>query len=187
MIVQIRGTSGAGKSTVMKSVMEKLGEFEPRYFKGRKNPVWYLRPSLEGTRPIVVLSHYESPCAGCDVLGSSRIVYEILEMLDLRKYDILCEGLMLSEDVKWTSKLTETITHLYYLTTDIEVCIDRIKKRREEKGNDKPLDEGNTRRRFGVIERTRTKFEFTPVHCYRVSQNQATKKIVRRLLGNHNV
>ena len=186
MIVQVRGTSGAGKSTVIREVKAKMDYFEPRYIKGRKMPLFYLR-ELDGQRPCIILSHYESPCAGCDVLGSARHIFDLLQILDLGKYNILCEGLMLSEDTKWAMQISQVLGQHqtnYYLTTDIEECIERIKKRRAEKGNDKPLNEDNTRRRYEVINRTQTKLQDVPMlKSYRVSQRQAVKRIVKLLTG----
>src|SRR5580658_4523105 len=39
--IQVRGTSGSGKSTVMRSIMKKLGEWQPIFTDGRKKPLAY--------------------------------------------------------------------------------------------------------------------------------------------------
>jgi len=184
MIIQIKGTSGSGKSTGMVKFKDHVGGFEPRYLKGRKMPLWYVRSNPKG-KDTVILSHYESPCAGCDVFGSARIVYEVIEMFDLSKYDLVFEGLMLSEDTKWAlqmEKLLPKETHNIFLKTSIETCIDRIKKRRIEKGNTKPLDEANTRRRYEVINRARIKLDNEGINTYYVS-GKRVPSLISKLLG----
>jgi len=174
MIVQVRGTSGSGKTWVMREVMRALGERTLEVFtRGRKNPLWYHYGMT------TVLGHYEATCGGCDNIGSARQVFEVIQMVLPQCSHILCEGLLLSEDVKWTSQLDDV--HVLYLTTPVEQCIAQIKKRREEAGNEKPLNEANTRNRVAVIERSRVKLLALGVDCRRVSARQAPGTILKLL------
>ena len=91
MIIQIRGTSGSGKSTAMRRVIDGL-EWQSEYRPGRKKPL-YMR-SLNAQCRVVVLGHYDSLCGGCDTIGSARAVYELTQELkvvmmddDLRFYE----------------------------------------------------------------------------------------------------
>lgn len=173
LIIQVRGTSGSGKSTVMKRVMDSL-DLVPEYEEKRKRPLFY----SQGLR-LAVLGHYESPCGGCDTIGSARAVYDLIQRLTHRI--IICEGLLLSEDVKWSSQLKNL--RIIYLTTPVERCLAQIRSRREEAGNDKPLNEDNTRRRVAVIERSRVKLIDLGVRCIRASANQAPN-IIRKWIGD---
>lgn len=179
MIIQIRGTSGSGKSTVMKRVMERLGPAEAQYIVGRKKPQTYKYNGL-----IYVLGHYESACGGCDTIGSARAVYELIETLRHgpdRARHILCEGLLLSEDVKWSSQLPDL--RVIYLTTPLETCLAQIKQRRAAVGNEKELNPKNTTNRLAVIERSRVKLKELGVVCVRNSSDQAVDTILRWLKG----
>jgi hypothetical protein len=160
----------------MRRVLELLGdEWEKNYVGGSKKCRFYSR---NGT---VVLGSYENACGGCDGIGSARIVYDEIQshLADPSVRDILCEGLLLSEDVKWSSQLGGL--RIIFLTTPVEQCIEQIKRRRQEAGNDKPLNEENTRRRVAVIERARTRLELEGVTCRRASAEQAPRIILKWL------
>jgi hypothetical protein len=168
MIIQIRGTSGSGKSTVMRKVMDLVGVWEPVYKEGRKQPLYYT------SNGIVVLGHYNSPCGGCDTIGSARAVFDLIKSIDAKI--IICEGLLLSEDVKWSSQLTDL--RVIFLTTPLDQCLTWIAGRREKAGNDKPLNPSNTTNRVGVIERARMKLSLVGVQCSQCSAGKAPSVII---------
>lgn len=181
MIIQVRGTSGSGKSTVVRGVMTALGGWVPVCAAGRKRPLYYLR-----TGPAVaVLGHYESACGGCDTVGSARAVYELTAAVlrDGSVTHVLQEGLLLSEDAKWTAELARVIApvRVVFLTTPVERCIAQIKARRAEAGNDKPLNEANTRNRVAVIERARGKLVAGGIECHRASADRTPRIILNWL------
>jgi len=168
MIIQIRGTSGSGKSTVMKRVMDLVSkQWAPVYKDGRKQPLLYQAGK------VTVLGHYETPCGGCDTIGSAVAVFELITSLSSSV--ILCEGLLLSEDVKWSSQLKDI--HVFYLTTPIQTCLSQIRKRRIVASNSKPLNETNTTKRVAVIERSRIKLSGLGVDCQRCSADQGHRLI----------
>lgn len=185
MIIQIRGTSGSGKSTIMRQVMDDLGSWQSLYQPGRRKPYYYC---CHADPRLIVLGHYDSACGGGDTIGSARQIYDMA--MRLYRADtsraILMEGLLLSEDTKWTFQMAdECTTKTLFLTTDLETCIKQIKKRRKEVGNDKPLNETNTRNRFKVIERARKKlFVQGTMSVRRASPTQAKGIILRWLRNN---
>ncbi len=177
MIIQIRGTSGSGKTTVMRKVMDQLGPWEPQMIEGRKKPLFY-----SNRQDVVILGHYESPCGGGDTIGSAAQIYRLIESLDGGTYYghkrvILCEGLLLSEDVKWSSQLLDL--RVLFLTTPLERCLEQIKSRRLAGGNEKPLNPANTTNRVATIERARQKLVQLGIPCYRASSDQAPRIILR--------
>ncbi len=179
-VIQIRGTSGSGKTTVMKQVMNG-GEWNAAYIEGRKRPLYYESVALDWPRT-VVLGHYESACGGCDTIGSARAVYDLIQrvrgtdVLSSTDSVILCEGLLLSEDVKWSSQLPDL--KVIYLLTPIEQCLRQIEGRRKEAGNDKPLNPDNTKNRVYVIERSRVKLKEAGVTVCRCSADLAPSVIM---------
>ena len=92
---------------------------------------------------------------------------------------VLCEGLLLSEDVKWTSQMKDV--HCFFLTTSLERCLSQIKARRAEAGNEKPLNEYNTSNRVGVIEKARQRLLDLGVDCRRCSTDQCPELIMNLL------
>lgn len=172
MIIQIRGTSGSGKTWVMRKVMERLPPMEPQYVHGRKQPWYYIAGK------VAILGHYESTCGGCDNIGSAGNVFELIQYIPPELH-ILCEGLLLSEDTKWSSQLGDL--RVVYLTTPVDQCVEQIKKRRIDAGNTKPLNEENTRKRVRTVERSREKLTAAGVNCIRCSSKQAPDIICKWL------
>lgn len=178
MIVQVRGTSGSGKSTVMRAVMMAMGDWQSVQITGRKRPLYYLSAS---EWPLTaVLGHYESPCGGCDTVGSAAAVYDLIQKVVANgAVNVLCEGLLLSEDVKWSSQLPDL--KVIFLTTPLERCLRQIECRRATVGNDKPLNPDNTANRVAVIERARVKLLDRGITCRRASPEQAPRLIMEWL------
>ena len=177
MIIQVRGTSGSGKTWVMKSLLERLKPFKGVLVEGRKKPLFYVNSTS-----VAILGHYEAACGGCDNIGSAAAVAELIQNLREGVYPekagvIICEGLLLSEDSKWTSQMDDV--RVIYLVTPVETCIEQILKRRAEAGNDKPLNEHNTRNRVAVIERSRTKLLEKGIICRRCTSKQAPDIILQ--------
>lgn len=180
MILQVRGTSGSGKTTVMRQLMERLGVWEAYYIPGKKRPLFYQSAfaNKEKWPRCVVLGHYESPCGGCDTIGSARQVYELAQSFSQGE-TILMEGLLLSEDSKWTPMFRDKHeVKVFFLTTSLERCLAQIKGRRQEVGNEKELNVTNTSRRVAVIERARVKLIDTGVTCRRVTPEQCVDVMV---------
>lgn len=181
MIIQIRGTSGSGKTTVMKEIMGDMQRWYPILRMGRQKPLYYMS-SPKSMRPtIAILGHYEAACGGCDTIGSAPKVYELIqEVKKTRNPDfIICEGLLLSEDNKWTKQMVEDGDELriLYLRTTLEECLARVTKRREDAGNTKPLNPAKTINRVKAIESSLVKLSAFDVKIIRVSSDRAAKVV----------
>jgi hypothetical protein len=184
VLIQLRGTSGSGKSTAMRKIMSSLVGLEPHHVPRRKAPLFYITPKFYLPRT-VVLGHYETPCGGCDTIGSARQVYELISTFP-HDVDVLCEGLLLSEDTKWTSQLVADgwDVRVLFITTPVERCLEWIKARRLDAGNEKPLNPSNTVNRVKVIERARNKLSASGIIVRRCSADQSIK-IVLNWLRSH--
>lgn len=174
MIIQVRGTSGSGKTTAVREFMKTL-DWTPVYKEGRKKPLYYRCGS------VALLGHYEgTACGGCDTIGSARAVFDLIgSVLNQGVEHVVCEGLLLSEDTKWTLQLSEV--RCIFLNTPLKVCLQRIQERRRQAGNDTPLNPSNTTNRVSVIERARVKLKRGGVTCVRCSTSIASKTITRWL------
>jgi len=176
MVIQIRGTSGSGKTTVMRKVMEEY-KWAKHFIDGRKNPLFYTAKKGK----IAVLGHYEGlACGGCDTIGSARQVFDVMKEVDAEV--ILAEGLLLSEDTKWALQMGDVLgesLQVVFLTTPLDQCLDRIKQRRSAAGNTKPLNPANTTNRVGVIERARVKLTAANIKCVRRASTQAHRTVLK--------
>ena len=170
MIIQIRGTSGSGKSTVVKKIMQARPYLEPHYIEKRKRPLFYLGKGL------LILGHYEIACGGCDTIGSVPQIFEVLKTLPPYKH-LIMEGLLLSEDVIWTVKLQNEVRSLF-LTTSPQESLRRVAIRQEgrEPANPERLKEKLESRMYR-IEKIRKRLIDAGSYTQRCNSDQAVKII----------
>lgn len=189
MIIQVRGTSGSGKSWVVHTLMKELSEMwipvKGRWKnKKRRIPLYYVTKLTNG-KIVVVCGGYESTCGGCDNIGSAKHVFWLYAKIreSFPTAVIISEGLLLSEDSKWTIKAQEMgwEPRAVFLSTDVDLCIDQINARRKAAGKNEPIPETNTRKRVEVIKRAKVKLKDAGVwsHMYPVT---ATVKLVKGML-----
>lgn len=82
-IVNVRGTSGAGKTTLIRAIIGMYETMSPVTVPGRKQPLYYILKRGNKARPaddlslaeepvpdLALLGHYESACGGCDTISS---------------------------------------------------------------------------------------------------------------------
>ncbi len=188
MIIQIRGTSGSGKTYAMNAIKKQLEPFLIEEVKtvGRKRPLLYYYDV--NNLDVLILGHYETPCGGCDSIGSAPKIYELIEECSTHYVNnnvrpiILAEGLLLSEDTKWTKQIPAWDDLVVYdLTTPPEKCLEQVKSRRDSVGNSKPLNPDNTLNRVKVIERSRLNLVELGVNCFRYSTEQTIKAVLKKI------
>lgn len=186
--VNIRGTGGSGKSTLVRRVMELYASKAPVYRDGRRQPIYY---QLTGGRNnLLVPGHYETACGGCDTI---KTVDEVYALIDSTSSDVLYEGIIAQDDVTRAVAFSKRVgvdggsLVVIRLNTPIEVCLDRIRGRRAEaakaKGKDpEPLNEKNTRGRYESQLRICSRLKDAGVSVEALSCEDAFVR-VRELLG----
>lgn len=150
-ILKIHGTSGAGKTTIVRNIMEHATQILPI---GKvKRPEAYKLTIPNQEVPLFVLGPYENTCGGMDGVA------EVGDQIDLiHRYasqgHVLYEGLLMSTYYGKIGQAMEQYgqDHIWaFLDTPEDLCIERIKARRLAAGNLKPLNETNTRMRMKPI------------------------------------
>jgi hypothetical protein len=156
-IVNIRGTSGSGKTTVVNRVMELLRERE----KVEKDTLLWLemggKQRVVGHRigPVFVAGRYSTTCGGCDTMSWKGAADDVcaLVLAQAAQGPVVFEGLMVSG---WgTGRLKDLWEaagrnlHVIQLTTPLEDCLASVQARRAAraaaKGEEaKPLNPENT-------------------------------------------
>ena len=183
LVIQIRGTSGSGKSTIVHKLLKGKKGFDkawdPVFKEGRKKPLCYLKDR------VLILGHYEIDCGGCDTIGSAPQIYNSILELEQDDYDVaITEGLLWSEDVKWTVKLKEEGFEILslFLNTPLKQCLEWVEQRQAGR---KPADPERVIRklstRIQTIERARLRLVQAGVSCRRVSPDQAFEIIRKKI------
>jgi len=187
MIINIRGTSGSGKTTIAREIMDCYEKGKPQYVTGRSRPLCYIferkRESYVG-RPLVVLGSYENVCGGADGISNRDQLFAIVRYWDGRNCDVLFEGLLYSEEFARTARLHADGRKLLVvgLTTTVDVCLERVNNRRRERKPDaEDVNPDNTTRRVGVIARAIERLEEVGVRAVCTDATQAALLIKKEL------
>jgi len=159
MIFNIRGTSGSGKSYLVRKIMELYSQQEPHFIEGRKRPMYYtLKPSpLQDPQvELAIMGHYETACGGCDTIKLMDDVDRYVRELSSKGYHVIFEGVIFSTEYPRTARMIQDglPIEIINLVTPIEECLAGVNSRRLAKNPEaQPVDPGNTTRRVGIINR----------------------------------
>ena len=89
MLINLRGSSGSGKSTAIRALME-IASFRPLYGLtfGPSHPQAYVGalPGVGGN--VVVLGRYDIPCGGCDAIQPFDLIPPLIEKYAARGHVI---------------------------------------------------------------------------------------------------
>ncbi len=152
MICNIRGTSGSGKTTAVRKIME-MGSVEPigrtslsRVGTGPRvmKPAGYLVRLIGFKKPIHIVGHYETPTGGCDTMGSVGPTFRRIAEFHEAGHHVLFEGLLISRSkgrmIELWDQVGPGIMKAFHLNTSLEQCLEGIAARRAAIGNVKPVD-----------------------------------------------
>ena len=147
MVINIRGTSGSGKTTLVRGIMA-MGTATPIGGTEKKPDVYRIDiPTL--SRPVFVIGSYENVCGGCDSISTQDEICNRVRACAPNGH-VLVEGLLMSHLFSRYAMLDREF-HAQgipfigaFLDTPLETCLDRVRARREAKGNMAPLNTKNT-------------------------------------------
>lgn len=184
MIVKLHGTSGSGKSTVARHLLNQSVIKPTEITNERGKIVAYECHIPNMLFPLYILGPYKTACGGCDAL----LAAEQIELLHryAKLGHVFYEGLLASEYYGKLGIASEPYAknHVFaFLTTPIEVCIERVKARRAAKGNEKPLDETNTRGRVRKIDMLRKKLRIMGREVVLIDHEKAGEEVLNIYLG----
>lgn len=155
MILSVRGTSGAGKTTVAKMVLNEPGIYhspEPTYVERRKQPLYYTREKIVEGRGIAILGHYESATGGCDTISGNGIPFQLIRELH-KFYDVFFEGLLMAAEQHRTAQLHKDgyDVRLFYFNIPLSECLAGVNARRAARGKLEPVNPKTTASRHSAI------------------------------------
>jgi hypothetical protein len=154
VVINPRGTSGAGKTELVRRILALYGWQrgahdrtvgpEPIYRSGRSRPFAYRLPHPNGGRPLVVVGHYEVTSGGCDTIraadGGLEEVVRRAGDYAASGHDVLIEGLRLSSESDRSRELAQLHRlHVVRLATPVEQCARNLVARRRSRRDSWPL------------------------------------------------
>lgn len=160
VIIKLHGTSGSGKTTIVRELMKQ--GFSVPLLNGANRKIEAYKTELPYLKePLYVLGPYTAVCGGMDSLSDVNDHIRLLHTYSQLGH-VIYEGLLASEYYGRLGAASEQYgdNHIFaFLDTPIELCLERIAVRRAARGNLKPLNPGNTVGRIHKIEMLKAKLE----------------------------
>lgn len=182
MIINIRGTSGSGKSTVIQNLMKVSALVRPLIVKGRVEGYCLDMPDITNDR-IYIIGRYETPCGGCDGIPTQNEVCRLV-----RKYaklgHVVFEGVIVSCCYKRYLDLFHKLKQPYrfaFLSTSLEVCLNSVEKRRAARGAKKPFNPANTISKHKSVLNSIERAKEDKAEYMMISRNRAVEEILCQL------
>ena len=141
MIINIRGTSGTGKSTLVTRLMKQheVVDTLEAYVLGKRDLVGP-RTKMKTVgytlnNGVHIVGRYETKCGGCDTIKTQDQVFNLVTTADNHFKHVIFEGLLTCNSYgRWKDLANETPFFFLFLDTSIEVCLDAVVARRIERG-----------------------------------------------------
>lgn len=144
VIVNPRGTSGSGKTQLVRCVAAEYGWYEgvanPIRREGRRRPIAYCLPHPLHGRPLVLLGDYEAASGGCDTIrlvdGGLDEAFRLADYYAAHGHDVLLEGLLLSGEHSRSATLAASHElYVIHLDTPLDRCIRNVIARQRAAGS----------------------------------------------------
>lgn len=141
VVVNLRGTHGAGKSTVAVSILASWPSRE-LYLGGKL--VGY-RVDWRRKEPLYIVGPYRTACGGCDAIQPYDRIWPLVRGVALAGHHCLFEGALVScsyGSIGEASELLPKSVKFVFATLDtpLETCIQRVNARRAANGKS-PLED----------------------------------------------
>jgi hypothetical protein len=152
MIINVAGTSGSGKSYLVREFFtwaREHGVVKPCHIDDRKDPIGY-DIILKSKKTIHVVGTYETAdTAGCDSIRDVVWIYDYVRNQHDAGKTVIFEGLFMMNMTRGPQLAAETeAVTVLQLTDPLAVCIQSIDKRREARGEGRLLKKENTTSNF---------------------------------------
>lgn len=188
-IIQVAGTSGSGKSHLMRAFLQWTAEKNgglpfKEHAEGRATPIGYLI-RLQGVEaPVYVCGAYEVPTGGCDTIHNIEQVYEMVWKAHKKGQHVLYEGLFcmnMTRGPQLAAKVGKDYCVLQ-LTTPLVQCIAAINVRRAARGEGELINKKNTIDNYKRAENFCSRMRDAGARVFRVNRDEALGKMLE-LLG----
>ena len=179
-IINIRGTNGSGKTTVMKSLLRLFGSTEVRDEKGRT-----IAYRVHFEPGFTIVGDYDGLLGGCDTFSSMEKVSKVVEVFS-REGDVLFEGILVSLLVQPWVKLASSLPQAEFifatLNTPLEKCLERRKKRWRQEGHKGNFDPNHMIEKFYAVRDAHKRLHAAGLDTRWLDYRYTTQEVVNWLL-----
>ena len=186
MLINLRGTNGAGKSTVIRELRLTSEQCRPIYGALGLKPEAYQLALKDCRRAVFVIGPYTSACGGCDAVQPFDLIPLLIEKYAARGH-VIFEGIVVSGCYGVIGKLMERWGRdalVVFLATSVEECIGRVKARRLERGDDREFDPKLLIRKHATIARLKQKIEAAGILRTEVVSSASAASVIIEQIKN---
>jgi thymidylate kinase len=195
VIINLRGTSGSGKTTAVRSFLNFPANTLHRKVTSPKGKTTekvagyqIYPPRLHN--PLYLVGSYENVCGGLDGVGTQDDCAKLITKAYLFG-NVLCEGLLLSSVSSGATVPAAMIEAagkdrviFAFIDTPLEVCLDRVRARRQERGETKPFNETNTRKKYEDTQAARQRLIDEGCRVADIPHNDAAGSLYQLFMDN---
>jgi cytidylate kinase len=178
MILDIRGTNGSGKSTIVHDLIRKYGAEESATEAG--TPFTLIHAPV----PICAVGRYRTQCGGADGITKQDDIQRAIERLvEEEAGHVIVEGSIVATVFTRWLNLANSVPVDYdfmFLDTPVEACIQRVIERRGPEA--KIFDPHKTLiPRYNAIRRVRSKLAQAGANVYDLDHTRALEQVEEHL------
>jgi len=161
MIINVRGTSGSGKTYTVRKFMDFYG---PSTMINDNDGKPIAHVIFYNMMPVYFIGSYANVCGGCDNVPTQDMICSLVRHFSQFGH-VIFEGLIMSHSYARYAALWKELTELCipfifaYMDTSLQDCLERVKQRRLDKGNTKEFNPQNTISAYDSIWGTMKKFQ----------------------------
>lgn len=155
MIIDIRGTHGAGKSSLVRSLLNSADSVMTHPRAGTEEIMGY--QALFGKVRVGVVGRYTTDCGGCDTIKTQEDVCVRVREFSHNYDHVVYEGALVT--TLW-SRYRDLALELgprrflfAFMDTPLQTCIDRVNARRAGSGKEPLADPKNIRDKYATASR----------------------------------
>lgn len=184
MLVSIRATNGAGKSTIVRKLIESHRVREHYGLLGPvKTEAIELRiPKVK--KPVYVLGPYRTATGGVDNVQPYDLILDLLAKYSAKGH-VLFEGVLASSSYGRVGRYMEQFGQeavMAFMDTSLEQCIANVQTRRKGKGDTRTLDPTNLTAKFHSVAKSKEKIaQEGKVRVVELSMSNGPEKVLELL------
>lgn len=181
-IVQVCGTSGSGKTHLVRRIMAECKGKQPFFDGDRGRPMGY--DMMLGKQPVRVLGSYENQQGGCDTIPTLDLTFNLVKQSWAEGRTVIFEGLLVSKNFGRGLEIFRMAGRsmvIVGLNTSLEQCYQSIYDRRVALGKPRGEKPGATERDKRAHDNYVQKMRQIDANVYRVDREKAFEAVMKEL------